>query len=280
MELVVDKLTEFSSSTDEELRDISGLGTQLRLLRSDFLMTRIDSSQDDHRRASNRRHDCRKGMRQADSQAVGTACDCKLVIWFPSREPDSVCMQPGIPPDTLIETLSILSILVTHFPTYVSSLSLAPPPIQTITPLLTHARPAVRKRAIVTLSQFVPLSAPELSAHLLSAVINPNLQLSAPLEKQRTTVNLVAAIARTSPQRLASGLGTIVSGILRVVDLDDEELREGALQVKFSLYSTCLCVDPFKALESIVLRIPSEVSSFLGTIIQVGTKYIKFDPVS
>jgi hypothetical protein len=26
MELVVDKLTEYSSSTDEELRDISGLG--------------------------------------------------------------------------------------------------------------------------------------------------------------------------------------------------------------------------------------------------------------
>jgi hypothetical protein len=36
MELVVDKLTEFSSSTDEELRDISGLGTQLRLLLPDF----------------------------------------------------------------------------------------------------------------------------------------------------------------------------------------------------------------------------------------------------
>jgi hypothetical protein len=36
MELVVDKLTEFSSSTDEELRDISGLGTQLGPLRSDF----------------------------------------------------------------------------------------------------------------------------------------------------------------------------------------------------------------------------------------------------
>ena len=36
----------------------------------------------------------------------------------------------------------------------------------------------------------------------------------------------------------------------------------------------------FKALESIVLRMPSEVAPFLGTIIQVGTKYIKFDPVS
>ena len=119
-------------------------------------------------------------------------------------------MQTGIPPDTLIETLSILSILVTHFPTYVSSLPLSPPPIQVITPLLTHSRPAVRKRAIVTLSHFVPLSAPELSAQLLSTVINPSLELSAPLEKQRTTVNLVAAIARASPQRLASNLGAII----------------------------------------------------------------------
>jgi len=144
-------------------------------------------------------------------------------------------VQSGISPDTLIETLSILSILVTHFPTYVSSLFLSPPPFQTITPLLTHGRPAVRKRAIVTLSHFVPLSAPELSGQLLSTVVIPNLQTSAPVEKQRTTVNLVAAIARASPQRLASGLGAIVSGILRVVDQDDEELREGALQVNFSL---------------------------------------------
>jgi cullin-associated NEDD8-dissociated protein 1 len=96
----------------------------------------------------------------------------------------------------------------------------------------------VRKRAIVTLSHFVPLSAPELSAHLLSTVINPSLELSAPLEKQRTTVNLVAAIARASPQRLASNLGAIVPGILRVVDLDDEELREGALQVIASFLSS------------------------------------------
>ena len=182
-------------------------------------------------------------MRKALSQVVGSACDCTrvLLVFNPIRESDGVCMQPGIPPDTLLETLSILSILVTHFPTYISSLSLSPPPIQTITPLLTHARPAVRKRAIVTLSHFVPLSAPELSVQLLSAVVNPNLQLSAPIEKQRTTVNLVAAIARTSPQRLASGLGAIVPGILRVVDQDDEELREGALQVNFSLMLPFFC---------------------------------------
>ena len=99
----------------------------------------------------------------------------------------------------------------------------------------------MRKRAIVTLSHFVPLSAPELSAQLLSTVISPSLELSAPLEKQRTTVNLIAAIARASPQRLASNLGAIIPGILRVVDLDDEELREGALQVRAFILSSLLC---------------------------------------
>ncbi|KAI9445588.1 TIP120-domain-containing protein [Lactarius indigo] len=227
MEFVVDKLTEFSSSSDEELRDISGLA--LKTITAEL---------------------------PTEGTIASKAC-AKLTPKLLTQ-----LATPGIPPDTLIETLSILSILVTHFPTYVSSLPLSPPPIQVITPLLTHSRPAVRKRAIVTLSHFVPLSAPELSAQLLSTVISPSLELSAPLEKQRTTVNLVAAIARASPQRLASSLGAIIPGILRVVDPDDEELREGALQ----------------ALESIVLRIPAEVTPFLGTIIQVAIKYIKFDP--
>ncbi|KAF8499003.1 TIP120-domain-containing protein [Russula emetica] len=225
MELVVDKLTEFSSSTDEELRDISGLA--LKTITAEL---------------------------PTEGTIAVKAC-AKLTPKLLSQ-----LATPGIPPDTLIETLSILSILVTHFPTYVSSLSLSPPPIQTITPLLIHGRPAVRKRAIVTLSNFVPLSAPELSGQLLSTVVIPNLQTSAPIEKQRTTVNLVAAIVRASPQRLASGLGAIVPGILRVLDQDDEELREGA------------------ALESTVLRMPAEVTPFLAAIIQVATKYIKFDP--
>jgi hypothetical protein len=84
-----------------------------------------------------------------------------------------------------------------------------------------------------------------LSVQLLSTVISPSLELSAPLEKQRTTVNLVAAIARASPQRLASSLGAIIPGILRVVNLNDEELREGALQVivsSISLFSLVLII--------------------------------------
>ena len=138
----------------------------------------------------------------------------------------------------------------------------------------------MRKRAIVTLSHFVPLSAPDLSGQLLSTVVIPNLQTSAPIEKQRTTVNLVAAIVRASPQRLTSALGAIVPGILRVVDQDDEELREGALQVNTSLtLPFSLYLNSSKGLESIVLRMPAEATPFLAAIIQVATKYIKFDPV-
>jgi len=101
-----------------------------------------------------------------------------------------------------------------------------------LTPLLSHGRHAVRKRAIVTLAQFCPLCAQPLFTELLSTDILANLAPSASVEKQRTTVLLVAAIARTSPQRIAVGLAEIVSGVLKAVTRDDDELREGSLQVR------------------------------------------------
>ena len=50
MELVVDKLTEFSSSSDEELRDISGLGIShsRRIGLFGLQVTRPNSSQNYH----------------------------------------------------------------------------------------------------------------------------------------------------------------------------------------------------------------------------------------
>lgn len=44
-------------------------------------------------------------------------------------------------------------------------------------------------------------------------------------------MNLVAAIFRQSPQQLTPSLGDIVPGILQAVKRDDDELREGCLQV-------------------------------------------------
>jgi cullin-associated NEDD8-dissociated protein 1 len=103
----------------------------------------------------------------------------------------------------------------------------------------------VRKRAIITISQFIPISQPALFSELLIADVLPNLTASANLEKQRTTVQLVAAVARNSPSQIAPVLSKIVPGILQAVEKSDDELREGSLQVRsippaFSIYSPFL----------------------------------------
>jgi len=136
------------------------------------------------------------------------------------------------PPETLIETLSTLSILITRFPAHVSDPSLTPQPLPATAPLLSHPRPAVRKRAILTLSQYVPVAPRELVDDLLQIHILPFLAPSANVEKQRTTVHLVAAIIRQSPQQLSSVYNDIIPGIVTAVQRDDDELREGCLQVR------------------------------------------------
>ena len=90
----------------------------------------------------------------------------------------------------------------------------------------------VRKRAIVTLSQFIPISEPSLFNDLVFAHVIPYLVPAASIEKQRTTVHLIAAVARHSPIQLAPILDQIIPAILKAVQRDDDELREGALQVR------------------------------------------------
>jgi cullin-associated NEDD8-dissociated protein 1 len=91
----------------------------------------------------------------------------------------------------------------------------------------------VRKRAIVTLSQFIPISQPGLFTNLLNKDILPFLAPSAILEKQRTTVQLIAAVTRHSPLNITPVFDQIVPGVLKAVQRDDDELREGCLQASF-----------------------------------------------
>jgi cullin-associated NEDD8-dissociated protein 1 len=53
----------------------------------------------------------------------------------------------------MIDILAILSTLVTRFPAYLSDPTLQPQPISVLVPLLQHPRPAVQKRATVTLGE-------------------------------------------------------------------------------------------------------------------------------
>lgn len=140
-----------------------------------------------------------------------------------------IAPQSGTPPETLIETLSILSILITRFPSYLANVE--PQPVAVLTPILDHPRPAVRKRAITTLAQFLPHSQPQLFASLLSSNIVPGLAPGGNVEKQRTVVQLVAAVARHSPHQIAPSLSQLAPNIIKDSQRDDEELRESCLQV-------------------------------------------------
>lgn len=153
-------------------------------------------------------------------------------------------IQSDIPPETLIETLSILSILIVRFPSYLADPNLEPAPLSVLTPLLSHSRVAVRKRAITTLAQFLPVAQSQQFGELLKSIIFPNLVPSAGVDKQRTTVQLVAAVARHSPHQIAPVLNDLVPSIIKAVSKEDEELRESGLQVSRDVQSEhalCLC---------------------------------------
>ncbi|KAI9065798.1 ARM repeat-containing protein [Trametes sanguinea] len=225
MEYVVDKLIDFSAGKDEELRDIAGLA--LKTITSEL---------------------------PPEGKIAQKACE-KLTPKLLAQ-----LQNPNTPPETLIETLSILSILISRFPGYLSNLEIKP--ILVLTPMLSHPRPAVRKRAITTLAQFLPYSQPQQFAELLNSFVIPGLAPTANLEKQRTVVQLVAAVARHSPAQITPALSEVTSSIIKDSQRDDEELRESCLQ----------------ALEALVLKCPTEITSFLSAIIRVGNQYIKYDP--
>ncbi|KAJ6614944.1 armadillo-type protein [Mycena sp. CBHHK59/15] len=227
METVVDKLIEFSGGQDEELRDISGLA--LKTITAEL---------------------------PPDGKIAATAC-AKLTPKLLGQ-----ISNPTTPPEALVETLAILSILISRFPAHLSSATLSPQPLTVLAPLLVHTRPVVRKRAIITLAQFVPISQGYLFTDLLATHVFPFLASNANVEKQRTTVNLVAAVARTAPTQIAPVLAEIVPGVLKAVQRDDDELREGCLQ----------------ALEALLLRCPTEITPYLAPIVQAGSQYIKYDP--
>ncbi|KAG8930309.1 hypothetical protein FRC03_000633 [Tulasnella sp. 419] len=226
MNIIVDNLIEFTASKEEELRDIAGLA--LKTIVSEL---------------------------PTDSKIAEPACQ-KLVPMLLKQ-----LQNTSTPPETMIETLSTLSILVTRFPRPLSRVQGAQP-VDVLTPLTAHSRPAVRKRAVTTLAQFLPIASPDEFNRLIKNVVVPSLTTSTPLDKQRTTVQLIGAIARYSSSRFGPVLSDVLPGVLSAATKDDADLREGCMQ----------------SLEALVLRCPTEVTPYLNSIISLGNELIKYDP--
>ena len=73
--------------------------------------------------------------------------------------------------------------------------------------------------------------------NLIKNVVMSSFSSSTAVATQRTTVQLIAAIARFSPQIIAPALSDLVPGILKGASQDDDELRESSLQVCFHALS-------------------------------------------
>ncbi|KAF8627285.1 hypothetical protein AX17_006330 [Amanita inopinata Kibby_2008] len=227
METVVDRLVVLSGGKDDELRDISTLA-----------------------------------LKNIAAELPRDAKIAPLVCAKLSPQLLALLEKPEAAPETVVEILSVLIILISRFPEYLSKEDIKPPPIAVLAPLLAHPRPVVRKRAIAALAQFIPISHHTLFQQLLELHVYPYLIASASIDKQRTTVQLVAAVTRHSPSQIGPIVFKIIPGILEAVKKSDDELIEGCLQ----------------ALETLLLRCPAEITPYLAQVVQVGNQYIKYDP--
>ncbi|KAF8303097.1 TIP120-domain-containing protein [Clavulina sp. PMI_390] len=221
---VIDNLVNFIGGKDDELRDIAGLALKT-------VTAELPSE-------------------GAISERACSTLTPKLV---------GQIQQPSTPPETVIEMLAILSILLSRFPVYLADVK--PAPATTITPLLDHARIAVRKRAAVVLAQSLTVSNQSTFDDMVAHTLQPALSSSS-LPSQRTAVLLLGAMGRFSPTQVGAILPSVLPTVLSLVDRDDEELRENCLQT----------------LEALVLRCPSEMNPFLTGAIKSGISLIKYDP--
>ncbi|KAI5986283.1 ARM repeat-containing protein [Pisolithus marmoratus] len=229
VEFVVEALIQFLVGKDEELRKYIRFGRTLAYGDATPLALKTITSE-----------------LPPDGKIAGKACS-ELAPKLLNQ-----VLNPDTPPDTLIETLSTLSILITRFPAHFSYSQIKPQPLTAIAPFLTHPRPA-----------FFPIAPPIYARNFFKTNVFPYRRKQMQTWSHSvTTVNLVSAILRQSPQQLASSFDRIIPGVLKAVQRDDDELCEGCLQ----------------ALETLLLRSSAEATPFLSSVIQTGIQYIKYDP--
>jgi cullin-associated NEDD8-dissociated protein 1 len=68
--------------------------------------------------------------------------------------------------------------------------------------------------------------------------------------------------SRSNAPRFGKFLDSVAPSVIKYTELNDDELRENALQ----------------ALEAFVLRCPTEITHYIDTIIDLSLKFLRYDP--
>lgn len=169
--------------------------------------------------------------------------------------------------DILLDSLEVLATLLSRYGNVVGTL---PEDEQikvtsTLTDLLENPRPAVRKRAVVALGNSAAYMPMSLFSKFMSQLIE-SLSITRSNEKLKTLVSLLGQICKAEiangPQRFSNYLQTLAPPVFDSLQIDDDELREIALQ-------SC---------EAFVLQAGAQIRRYDAEIMQIVLEYLKYDP--
>lgn len=229
IQTIIDRLVHFTASKDEGVRDIASLGLKM-------VVAEV----------------------QPGTPLAQTCCS-KLAPEIVKQLQDASSSA-----ELLVDSLDLVADIPSRFESTVrSNTHLQQSILKATTPLLSHGRPAVRKRAVAALATLIPTTASSnVFDTLVSTTILPTLQPGAADDHFRTSVSLVAALARSAPTRIGPRVGELVPLVLAGATKEDDEAKEGVLQ----------------CLEALVLKCPTETGPLLNRIVEKGTELLKYDP--
>ncbi|CAG8653965.1 18991_t:CDS:10 [Rhizophagus irregularis] len=165
--------------------------------------------------------------------------------------------DPNATYEVKMDTLDILSELLARFGHSVANNPQVQKRIQNVLiPLLSHSRPAFRKRTTIALGNLVTHTPDDLFNELVQQLLVEFSRAGDQHDKLKTLVQcfILRVFSRSSAPRLGKHLPQFLPLVIKNVDAcDDDELRENCLQ----------------ALESFVLRCPTEITPNINTIIEL-----------
>ncbi|KAF9435404.1 Cullin-associated NEDD8-dissociated protein 1 [Entomortierella beljakovae] len=164
--------------------------------------------------------------------------------------------------ETQMDALDILSEVLHRFGNIIATTNLQKQIANTLLTLLGHSKPALRKRATQAIGHLVPNVPDDIFEELMKKILNGLETSKKSTDRLRTYIQATGTISRSNAPRFGKFLPLVAPSIINYTELDDDELRENALQ----------------ALEAFVLRCPTEITPYIDTIINLGLKFLSHDP--
>ncbi|KAJ3020912.1 Cullin-associated NEDD8-dissociated protein 1 [Thoreauomyces humboldtii] len=131
-------------------------------------------------------------------------------------------------------------------------------------PLLNHSRASARKRATGAIGHLVSNLPDDLFDDLVENILSELTQRtgSSDYDKLRTYIGCLATLSRHNAHRFGQHLDKALPLVFELVQSSDDELRENCLH----------------ALDSFVLRCPTEMTPYIAKVTAMSLTYIKHDP--